>query len=304
MKTKVMNKKKFYDTLRSVCTLEGVPASECSAAIYKEIEKAGIIRKIKHTQKRGFVYVSNFPFEELKEKIEVEFKMDLEKFVLLSDCPTREEVSDAMGSSKEVTTEVDNGFSINVFPIPVEYVFDGTRSAVSYTLGLSPKINDWRKFFLDKDVKIVIVENYSTFYNIQKYTKLWSNGEKYFFVLRNEKQNNIIAWLNKNQPDNEIYHFGDWDVFGLQIYQGIKKHIEKKGRFHFFKLPLEEMEWMIKQSNSSLFYKQYKYEYIDSSDNEISDVLGLIKKYGKTLEQEALPGKLEEYEGYKMHKSI
>ena len=288
MKTGKYNRRKCYSILQQVCTKEGVPASMVKPRFYQQFKDAELMYCFQSG--RGYVYVSNLSFDELKEKTKILFGMDLDKWAALTCESTREDVAAATGSSKAESTKVDYGFNCNVYPKPVEYEHDGTKHTVMPSAGLSLLVSDWRKFYIPKGTVIISTENYSPLFNVEKYDPVWNNGQEYFFVLRNGKIENLIKWLNTNQPDNEVYHFGDYDMKGIEIYQTIKKKITNKERYHFYKPSMHIIREQIKASKSDLYFKQYNYARVDESDEEVKDIVSLIKRYGKTIEQESFPG--------------
>ena len=286
-KTGKYNKQKVYNTLERLCTSDGVPSSEVKTSFYDKLKEFEIIRKIRGRGNYGFVYKCPYSFNELKEKLILLCGIDLEKWMLLTEQSTREEVAAARETSKDEKTEVDNGFIWNIIHKPVEYSYGGVESVAIPMYGLSVKTPDWRKFYVKDNVKIVIIENYSTLYNIHKYGKLWDDGNSYLFVLRNENIKKIIEWINNNQPHNEIFHFGDYDMSGIETYQNIKKEIINNERYHFFQLPVKIMDRLICQyGDPKLYAKQYRYEKVKRDDPEIKELVAIINKYGKGLEQE------------------
>lgn len=291
MKTGKYDRDKLYKTLQQLCFSDGVPSSEMRATFYNSIKSLQCVDRFK--KGRGYIYLCSLSFEKLKEEIKVMLGIDLDKWKELNKLSTREEVADATDDTKTEKTRVDYGFDFNLIK-PIEYKYDGLNYNAIPLPRLSIKVPDWRKFYISESVKIITVEGYSTMFNIgNKYLKLWSEGESYIFVLRNEKQNNIIDWLNINQPNNEVFHFGDYDMSGLQIYQNLKKKIDKSKRYHLYKFSPQLFEKMIKISNPKLFTKQYKYAHVDLHDDEVVDIVKLIFKYGKTIEQEKIPGYLK-----------
>ena len=293
MKTGKYNRRKCYRILQQVCTKEGVPASMVSTHFYQKIKELELIQGFK--SKHGYIYRSPYDFVELKEKIKIMIGIDLDKWVTLTKESTREDVAAATGSSKAEKTNVDFGFRCNVYPKPIEYKYDGKKHTVLPAIGLSLLVSDWRKFYIPKTAIIISSENFSPMLNIEKYIGLWNTGQTYFFVLRDKKTKNIISWLNTNQPDNEVYHFGDYDMSGLEVYQTLKKEIHLKERYDFFKLPLDIIEKELKLSKSDLYFKQYSYANVDTSDSEVRDIAALIMKYGKTIEQEKFPEIIERW---------
>ena len=274
-------------TLQRLCS-DGVRSSEMSSPFFDSIKSLQCVERFKAKERRGYIYLCNLTFWELKAEIKALLDIDLDKWRDLNSLSTREDVVAAVGDTKGESSKVDNGFDCN-FLRSLIYEYDGKECYADCLPYLSVKVPDWRKFVIPQEVKIVIVENFSSVFNKEKYNSLWTEENDYLFVLRDENTKNVIEWLNENQPNNEVYHFGDFDMSGLQIYQNIKSKINEKGRYHLFKLPEDIFEEMIRRSDSKLFFKQYNYAHVDSSDEEVKDVIRLIKKYGKTIEQESIP---------------
>ena len=131
---------------------------------------------------------------------------------------------------------------------------------------------------IDENILIVVVENFENLI-------FWENQLEFFqkenilFIFRNKKMLEFIKNIK-----NRIIYFGDFDLAGIDIFQ---TQIKKRNKNIEFFIPKKIEELIEKYGNRTLFSKQWnKYNNIISEDDKIQQLINIIIKYQKGLEQE------------------
>lgn len=133
---------------------------------------------------------------------------------------------------------------------------------------------------------IVSVENAENFSLISKQQYLFK-GHKTLFLSRypQNQSKDLVKWLSGIQ--NPHLHFGDYDFAGINIYlQEYKRHLGTRTRF-FMSPDLEDL--IARHGNRKIYDSQkanFTFEAIE--EPEILQIIALLHKYKKGLEQEAL----------------
>lgn len=131
---------------------------------------------------------------------------------------------------------------------------------------------------ISKDILIVVVENFENLI-------FWEEQLRYF-----QKENILFIFRNKmmlkfiENIENKIIYFGDFDLAGIDIFQ--TQVLVKNKNIEFF-IP-QNIEEDIKQYGSrELFTKQFsKYKNIKSQDSKMQNLIDIIIKNQKGIEQE------------------
>ena len=107
---------------------------------------------------------------------------------------------------------------------------------------------------------------------------------------RYPQSNDLIKWLST--IPNHYLHFGDFDFAGINIYQKeFKKHLDDRATFF---MPENTELLLLKFGNRDIFNRQYnavKYYSLDT-EKKIKEVIRLMLKYKKALEQEVFINQL------------
>lgn len=143
-------------------------------------------------------------------------------------------------------------------------------------------IYDYDSFAPSKKATIVGVENPENFRHIQKQKKLFENINP-LFVSRYPQNKYLIRWL-QTIPNNYL-HFGDFDFAGINIYWNeYKKLLGEKAKFF---LP-EDIEQLLSTKGNRDNYNNQTilFDKNDVKEDDILNLIGLIEKYKKGLEQE------------------
>ena len=119
--------------------------------------------------------------------------------------------------------------------------------------------------------RVVVVENYESFlrlnFNLFK--------EEDFIYLGGYSNKKTAEFLR----DKDILFFGDFDFFGMMIFDSIKCKSKK------FFVPENLEELFIKYPNQKLYLKQ---RFIEERVKKVDEVYKLIKKHSAVVEQEVL----------------
>lgn len=131
------------------------------------------------------------------------------------------------------------------------------------------------KEFPKTDKKIVAIENYETFLNLD-----FSLFKENYFVLLNGYPNKMVKEFLKNK---KVTFFVDFDLFGIDIFNSIEC---KKKKFF---LP-KNIEKLLKKFGSVELYKKqnFKKNNLKFENKKVKYLFELINKYSKCLEQEIL----------------
>ena len=119
--------------------------------------------------------------------------------------------------------------------------------------------------------KVVVVENYESFLRLN--FELFK--EEDFIYLGGYSNKKTAEFLK----DKDILFFGDFDFYGMMIFESIKCKSKK------FFVPENLEELFIKYPNQKLYLKQ---RFIEERVKKVDEVYKLIKKHAVVVEQEVL----------------
>ena len=186
------------------------------------------------------------------------------------------------GDSKLQSVRTFKGFLINTYDA-IRSDLSGNPIVVYPLPGSYTFIHDCENFIPDPAVTIVGIENPENFRLIEKQRYLFAHIQP-LFVSRYPQSNDLIKWLSAI-PNNYL-HFGDFDFAGINIYQNeFKKQLGERATFF---LPEDTETLLQKFGNRELFNRQYNaaQDYSLYADKNVQEVLHLMLKYKKALEQE------------------
>lgn len=194
---------------------------------------------------------------------------------------SRSELSKITSNTKSKKTNVQKGIYLNSLE-NIEIIVDNEKIQVNSILNGSIFINYLSKIEINKDILIVIVENFENLLQIKKQKYLFEiYNKKILFIFRNSAIYEYLKYF-----ENEIIYFGDIDLAGISIYLNeIKSKILNHSSF-FIPQNLEEL---LESANSILYFNQYdKYKNLKSDEKYLENLISLINKYKTTVEQEVL----------------
>lgn len=140
---------------------------------------------------------------------------------------------------------------------------------------------DYQKLTIDENILIVIVENAENLLRAQAYRHLFQTDKKILFIYRSY----VHEWLKS--INNEIIHFGDIDLAGIEIYLNEISPCINHDNHQFF-IP-EGVEALLKNGNRNLYDKQIvlsRYQNLKSSHKGLQKLIDLIYKSQRGLEQQ------------------
>ena len=133
-----------------------------------------------------------------------------------------------------------------------------------------PKISD--------EILVVCVENFENLIYFETQLKYFQE-DNIVFLYRNSAMLKFIEIIK-----NKIIYFGDFDLAGIFIYE--TQILPRCSNIEFF-IPDGIEEIIIKQGSKEVYMKQYnKYKDIKSKNEDIQNLIDIINKNQKTIEQE------------------
>lgn len=186
------------------------------------------------------------------------------------------------GNSKLQSVRTFKGFLVNSYDA-IHATVNSNPVIIQPAPGTYTFIHDYESFLPDPAITIVGIENPENFRQVEKQRYLFTNFQP-LFVSRYPQSNDLVKWL-KAIPNNYL-HFGDFDFAGIGIYQNeFKKHLGERASFF---LPKNMEQLLQKFGNRDLFNRQYSpvQDYSLAKEENVQEVLRLLFKYKKVLEQE------------------
>ena len=194
------------------------------------------------------------------------------------------------GDSKLQAVRTFKGFLVNSLDA-INAELSGNPTLIHPLSGSYTFIHDFENFAPDPAVTIVGIENPENFRQIEKQRHLFEHI-KPLFVSRYPQSNDLIKWLRA--IPNHYLHFGDFDFAGINIYQNeFKKHLGDRATFF---LPENTELVLQKFGNRDLFNRQYNAikNYSLEAEGNVKEVLRMMLKYKKALEQEVFINRFEQ----------
>jgi hypothetical protein len=225
--------------------------------LLKELVDENLISIITLTPKRKKVVVKDEFFEVYK---------DIEK---LEDITTRADLIKANTHTKKMKISPQDGLYINGNCTIAGVKLPLFKNSAVFLKEL-PKIKE--------DILIVGVENYENLIYFESSLKHFQK-ENILFVYRNKA---MIEFFKTTQ--NKKIYFGDFDLAGLDIYlhQILPLNIDIK-----LYIP-QNLDKLIENFGSNYLYTKQlnKYKNLKTNNSKIQDIIEMIHRYQKSLEQE------------------
>lgn len=280
----------FIEKLITISRKETVSIGQFKSIQNKELLDIFLEENILQQSKKKnsfIVYTNNN--EQLKNFIRERYGIiNLEDYYQLLKNPgsTKSESAQIASDSKTKRTKVYRGFFIRTFS-DIEGSLNGEEINLKTLKGSSLFISDFKNLIIPENVTIVGIENPETFYLIENYKQYFEKFKPLFLLRFNNKA--FIEWLQL--IPNKYLHFGDFDLSGIAIY--ILEYRNKIGlsRCNYF-IPNHIENLIGNSKNYTDYVKQLNDPKVKGLDfdnyPEIKDLANIIKKYRKTIEQEAL----------------
>ena len=280
----------FIEKLIIISNKEIVSIGQFKSKQNKELLETFLGENIlqKSKKKNSFIVYTNNN-EQLRNFVRERYGiLNMEDYCHLLKNPgsTKSESAQIASDSKTKRTRVYTGFFLRTYE-NIGGNLNGEKINLKTLRGSSLFISDYSNLVIPENVTIVGIENPETFYLIENYRHYFKKIKPLFLLRFNNKA--FIEWL-KIIP-NKYLHFGDFDLSGIAIY--ILEYRNKIGskRCNYF-IPNNIDKLIDNSKNYTDYVKQLNDRKVKglNFDNypEIKNLANIIKKYRKTIEQEAL----------------
>jgi hypothetical protein len=131
---------------------------------------------------------------------------------------------------------------------------------------------------IDKNILIVVVENFENLVYFKSQTKYFQDDD-ILFVYRNNKMRELIT-----QIENKIIYFGDFDLEGINIY--LNDIYPRNNNISLF-IP-KNIKYLIQEYGLNKLYKKqlHKCQNLKSDIKPIQELIDTIHDTQRSLEQE------------------
>jgi len=263
-----------------------IAASKLKSPLIAELLLEGILADMRSGRTKSLLYAPNV--ESLNAFLLNRFSItDLGNYVevLSQEGVTRADLIQVAANSKVKKVRTFTGFLVNCYE-PVAVTLNGKSIEINPPIGTFQFIHDTKHFIPYPDVTIVGVENSENFSYIRKQKLFFENIHPLFICRYPQNQSkDLMRWL-QNIP-NPYLHYGDFDFAGIGIYLNeYKRYLGSRSTFF---VP-DNIETLIKKWGNRTLYDNQKINCNTELINEpkIHDLIGLIHKHKKGLEQEIL----------------
>jgi len=183
-------------------------------------------------------------------------------------------------NTKEITSKSMHGLYLSSLQ-KLDITLDGNTISILPNDGLGYFFFHTQKVEISKHTVIVGVENYQVVWFAKRYEKFFDKPNILFVVITPY----MLAWIE--DLENEYIHFGDYDLAGVNIYLNkVLPRISSKKYSMFIPTNIEPL---IKEyGDSKLYEKQKQYENLNCNDIKVNNLVEIIRKFKKGIEQEGL----------------
>ena len=141
------------------------------------------------------------------------------RVLMLEGADSRASLAAETGNSKLMAVRSCPGFPVNAYE-PIECTLNGNSIVLNPPVGSFAFICDWKSFSVPADVTVVGIENMENFRMVHRQKAFFEKEigkRRFLFVSRYPQSSDLRAWLNT--IPNKYYHFGDFDLAGIKIFQ-------------------------------------------------------------------------------------
>ena len=262
---------------------ERLPASTLQHPTVTKMLEDGVIQKQQTGKTKALLFISNAA--SMHAYIKNNFGINnLQEYAdkLNEENLTRADTALIAGNTKIKAIRTFKGFVVNAYE-PVQATLQGKPFIIHTAEGAFTFISDYETFAVPPNVTIVGVENPENFVYISKQKYLFQDIEP-LFVSRYPQSNDLVKWL-KSIP-NSYLHFGDFDFAGINIYLNeYKQHLGSRASYF---IPGNIESLLVNNGNRDLYNKQLPHFNNNLNDPDLLQLVSLLHKYKKGLEQEVL----------------
>lgn len=269
--------------LKAMLDGEEIPSSSLKQAIVLKMVDDGAIqfRNISKSKRIYFIHKK----ENFHNYLFTDFGInDLNKYIEQIKNPTllRSDSVQISSDSKIKNVRTFKGFLVNCYD-EINIKLNNEDVILKPSEGIFTFIYDYDLLEIPASITIVGIENAENFRHTSKQKYLFKDIIP-LFVTRYPNRKDILQWLIS--IPNKYIHFGDFDFEGINIFLNeYQKHLDNKA--HFF-IPDDIENLLKKYGNTNIYntqiYKQPKLDKI--KDEQLDELINLIHKYKKGLEQE------------------
>jgi len=200
---------------------------------------------------------------------------------MFNNKPSRDRVQKWHNSSKVKNSKSLKGLYVSALS-EIDIKIDDETVSIIPNNGLGYFLFYTQSIELFNDTIIVGVENYQVIWFAKKYKQFFDN-KKMLFVVINPYMLEWIEYLN-----NEYIHFGDYDLAGINIYLNkIIPRLKKSKKYSMF-IP-ENINYLIQEhGDCELYEKQKQYEDLITNDEQINNLIEIVRDNKKSIEQEGI----------------
>ncbi|MDR2064200.1 MAG: hypothetical protein LBP85_00590 [Prevotellaceae bacterium] len=261
---------------------ETLAASSIKHAVIEELVSESIVRRSGRVQKK----LSVLNADSLKMYLQNRFGInDLQQYIetLSRENLSRNELTEISGNSKLRQVRTFKGFLINCYE-PIQVKINGSEIVINPIAGTFQFIYDFETLEIPTGITIVGIENPENFRYIENQKYLFENIKPLFVCRYPQNQSkDLLKWLRP--IPNKYLHFGDFDFAGIGIYLNeYKKYFGEKSEFF---VP-DSIEQMLSNHGNKKLYDNQKinFDSVSITENKLQNLIALIHKYKKGLEQE------------------
>ncbi len=259
-----------------------LPASGLQNQVIKKMLEDGAVQKQQYSKTKALLFVAD------KQKFAIYLHnhfgiRGIQEYITKQtseETLTRADAVTIAGDSKLQRIRSFKGFLVTSYNT-VEATINDQPFTIYPQSGSYTFIHDYESFLLPESITIVGIENPENFRFIEQQRYLFTSKNP-LFVSRYPQSNDLIKWLEA--IPNHYLHFGDLDFAGINIYLNeYKKHLSNKATFF---IPPNAEELLQQFGNRSLYDKQYHLQLNRIEEKAMNDLVQLLHKYRKVLEQE------------------
>ena len=194
--------------------------------------------------------------------------------------PSRDTIQQYHDNSKEITSKSMSGLYVSSLE-KLDIKLDNNTISILPNDGLGYFFFHTQKVEISKDILIVGVENYQVVWFAKRYAKFFDKPNILFVVITPY----MLEWISN--LENEYIHFGDYDLAGVNIY--LNKVLPRLSSKKYSMFIPDNIEQLIeKHGNSELYKKQKQYNNLNCDDVKVNNLVDIIRKFKKGIEQEGL----------------
>lgn len=277
-------------TIKRIMTLregETVPSSALKGDWVDELLELHILGCQVNGSRRKYVVRDREGFDAYLVQLDSRLS-DLEGLlaILADKQPDRAQMAAVGGNSKTRLVAASTGFLMKCFS-PIGCSLGDEPYELNLPPGLAWFVEDSKGLRIPADVLVVGLENMESFQRLGEYKEwfepwLSADERRILFVIGFPGRKALVNWL-KTIP-NRYLHFGDFDLSGIQIFEGnFRKVLGDRATF----LIPDDVEERIRMGSQERYDKQWtQTRHLRSDLPELQRLIELIHRYKKGYDQE------------------